>query len=252
MNGTKLVDEYVGWLREQTKIEIVGDWTAIMTPFLDRHNDFLQIYVKQNGDEYLLTDDGYILQDLAASGCTLDTPKRKSLLKVALNGYGVRCKDGELVATATRSSFPAKKHGLIQAMLAVDDLYYLAQPHVASLLWDDVREWFAQKGISHIAGIKLGGISGYDHKFDFAIPETRERPERLLRTINTPQRNSVLTFVTAWQDVRELRPAGTRAIAVLNDIGQTVRQREVDALAEYDIGSVLWSQREQHVEEFAA
>ena len=60
-----LLDEYARWLKEKTLIRQVDEWVKITTPYLDRHND------------YVLTDAGYILQDLELSGCRLDTAKEK-------------------------------------------------------------------------------------------------------------------------------------------------------------------------------
>ena len=47
----KLIDEYTAWLKDKTALRQVGDWIEITTPYLDRHNDYIQIYVKrENGN----------------------------------------------------------------------------------------------------------------------------------------------------------------------------------------------------------
>ncbi len=48
-------------------------------PFLDRHNDALQIYARRENGGFLLTDDSYTVHDLQASGCALNTDKRRDL-----------------------------------------------------------------------------------------------------------------------------------------------------------------------------
>jgi len=60
----RLVDEYASWLKEKTLIRQVDEWVEITTPYLDRHNDYLQIYARRRNGDYVLTDAGYILQDL--------------------------------------------------------------------------------------------------------------------------------------------------------------------------------------------
>ncbi len=56
-------ENYYRWLNAKTQIkEINSQWVEITTPYLDRHNDCLQIYAKKENDSYLLTDDGYIIQ----------------------------------------------------------------------------------------------------------------------------------------------------------------------------------------------
>ena len=80
-----LIDEYVSWLHDQTALREVGEVVEITTPYLDRNNDHVQIYVKKEGDIYIVGDDGYTFADLELSGCELDTPKRKQLLELTLN-----------------------------------------------------------------------------------------------------------------------------------------------------------------------
>src|SRR5215472_2464367 len=71
----QLVETYVEWLRQGFSAESVGEVCELTTPFLDRHNDYLQIYaIKQNGI-IKLSDDGYILSDLRSSGLELITPR---------------------------------------------------------------------------------------------------------------------------------------------------------------------------------
>ena len=126
-----LVDTYVEWINQKHSVKDIDGVCEIATPFLDRHNDQLQIYVKKAGDTLILTDDGYILGDLELSGFEITTENRKRVLHSILNGFGARLQGGEIIAEATTESFPQKKHDLIQAMLAINDLFVMAQPMVA-------------------------------------------------------------------------------------------------------------------------
>src|SRR5208282_6825471 len=76
--------------------QVNGSWVEITTPYLDRHNDALQIYVRRENDGFVLTDDSYIVHDLESSGCKLDTEKRKDLLGMTLKGFGVKL-NGEAI-----------------------------------------------------------------------------------------------------------------------------------------------------------
>ena len=131
-----LLDAYHDWLKDMTVWHQMDKWVEITTPYLDRHNDYLQIYVKKKTDgEFLLTDDGYILEDLKQSGCVLDSHKRQELLQMTLNGFGVK-KDGDaLQVHASAESFASCKHNLVQAMLAVNDMFYLTVPVIANLFY---------------------------------------------------------------------------------------------------------------------
>ena len=85
----QLTNTYHNWLSEKTILREIRDWVEITTPFLDRHNDHMQIYAKSSNGGFILTDDGYTIDDLEMSGCKLNTPKRLDLLHMTLNGFGV-------------------------------------------------------------------------------------------------------------------------------------------------------------------
>ena len=84
-----LTDSYVRWLRDNILIQAESDgWFSITTPFLDRHNDNFEIYVKEEDGGYLLTDDGHTIRDLRSSGCDVLSGKREKFVSSILNGYG--------------------------------------------------------------------------------------------------------------------------------------------------------------------
>jgi hypothetical protein len=165
----KLLDAYATWLRETTALQQIDDWVEITTPYLDRHNDHLQVYVRRDNGGFLLTDDSHVISDLRLSGCELDTPKRGELLQQVLNGFGVNRQEDALVVRASSADFANRKHNLVQAMLAVDDLFCLAQPVVASLFVEDVTAWLEAHAVRYVAKVKLSGKGGFDHMFDFLI-----------------------------------------------------------------------------------
>jgi hypothetical protein len=249
----KLLQDYRAWLRDKTTLrEVNGEWVEITTPYLDRHNDVLQIYARAENGGYVLTDDSYIIHDLEASGCRLDTEKRQDLLKMTLNGFGVKLKDAALEVHATAENFPLRKHSLIQAMLAVNDLFYLAKPIVESLFFEDVIAWLEANGIRYTPKLKFTGTSGYDHLFDFVIPKSHQQPERILKAITRPTRETAESFIYAWGDTREVRPPGSKAYAMLNDAQQPVSSGVLEAFRNYQIRPVPFSHRAEVVAELAA
>ena len=240
-----LVDRYLIWLKDKTALRQVKDWIEITTPYLDRHNDYLQIYAKKKNGGYLLTDDGYTIEDLRHSGCELESKKRKDLLALTLNGFGVKLEGDDLVVQAAADNFSVRKHNLVQAMLAVNDLFSLAVPMVASLFLEDVTTWLDLHEIRYTPKVKFTGKSGFDHLFDFVIPASKKQPERILQTINRPNRNTAQVVAFSWIDTKEVRPSQSRAFAFLNDADHTPSSSVTDALNNYSVQPVPWSQREE-------
>jgi hypothetical protein len=247
-----LMDAYHAWLRDKSTLRQIDDWVEITTPYLDRHNDYVQIYAQRSNGGFTLTDDGYTLGDLEQIGCKLDSRKRQDLLRMTLNGFGVQLEGSALRVHAAPENFSLRKHNLVQAILAVNDMFYLAVPMVASLFYEDVVAWLDIHDVRYTPKVKFTGKTGYDHLFDFVIPKSRQQPERIVQTINRPNRNTAQAVVLSWVDTKEVRSPESRAYALLNDTEQEVSLAVVDALRSYDVRPVAWSRRESVREELAA
>lgn len=247
-----LLNAYSDWLRRKTTIRQHDEWVEITTPYLDRHNDYLQIFAKRDNGTFLLSDDGYIISDLELSGCKLESAKRQALLKTTLQGFGIELRDGRLEVRANSEDFALRKHNLLQAMLAVNDLFYLSSPNVSSLFIEDVLTWLEEHDIRFIPKVKFSGKSHLDHLFDVVIPKSRQNPERILQIVNRPSKEAAESIAFKWIDTKEVRDSTSRAYAILNDVDQNISSSVPTALQQYDIRPVLWSKRDEAVNELAA
>jgi Domain of unknown function DUF1829/Domain of unknown function DUF1828 len=248
----RLMEAYHTWLKDKSVLRQIDQWVEITTPYLDRHNDYLQIYAKTANGGFILTDDGYTIDDLEQSGCKLESPKRQDLLKMTLNGFGVQVDGKALQVHASPDNFALRKHNLVQAMLAVNDMFYLAMPMVASLFYEDVVTWLDLHDVRYTPKVKFTGKTGYDHLFDFVIPKSKIQPERIIQTINRPNRDTAQSVVLSWVDTKEVRSPDSRAYAILNDAEHGVSPAVIDALRSYDVRPVTWSQREDVRQELVA
>ena len=248
----EVIDDYVAWLRRGIQADSINGVCELTTPFLDRHNDHLQIYVARSGDKIRVSDDGYVLADLEQGGLEITTPKRGDILTATLNGFGVRNEGRELFVEASPSNLGQRVHSLVQAMLAVNDMYVLAQPRVASFFWEDVRAYFDERDVRYSPRVKIPGKSGFDHAIDFVIPKSRLRPERLVQAINAPTKNTIAGYLFALTDTREAREAASEAYAFLNDMERAVGGDVLEALEAYRVVAVPWSAREDHLAELAS
>jgi hypothetical protein len=250
----KLIDSYVGWLRQGLSAEDAGEACELTTPFLDRHNDHLQVYAVRRNGNITLSDDGYILSDLRTSGLDVDTPKRKMVLDSVLNGLGVKVEGAQLMIEASPSNLGQRLHSLVQAMLAINDMFVMAQPRVASLFFEDVKMFLERHEVRYTARVKLAGKSGYDHGIDFLIPRSPKRPERILQAIASPKRDNIFAYLWTLSDTRAARTAESQveAYAFLNDQGQLVGGDVLEALTTYEVVPAVWSDRERFVEALAS
>jgi Domain of unknown function DUF1829/Domain of unknown function DUF1828 len=247
-----LIEGYWRWLRERSSIKQIDDWTEITTPYLDRHNDYLQIYARKEGKNYVITDGGDTLSDLEQSGCVITTTNGQAILRSILNGFGVEHHNGELQVHASPDNFAIRKHNLIQAILSVHDMFFLASPTIEALFFEDVAAWLEASEIRFTSRVKLAGKTGFDHMFDFVIPKSRSASERILKAINNPNKTTTMALIAAWLDTRASRPEDSQPYAILNDTERPVGGSVTDALTNYGITPVEWSIREQFHDKLAA
>lgn len=246
----RLVDAYVQWLREGLDVQPINGSCELTTPFLDRHNDHLQIYATKRDDQIILSDDGYILSELRTSGVDLNTPRRREIVQDILNGFGVKSDSRQLTAEASAKTLGQKVHSLLQAMLAINDLYVMAQPRVASFFLEDVQHFLDEKRIRYSPRVKITGKSGFDQAIDFLIPKSLLLPERFIKAIPDPKKETVALYLFSLQDTRAARTDGeSEAYAFLDNRAHKISMEVVEALKSYDVHSVPWTEREQHVKE---
>jgi hypothetical protein len=236
-----LIAVYLRWLKEGLQVTELQGSCRIATPFVDRHNDEIEIYVEKRNGGLLLTDDGYTIADLASSGMAFSTEKRKAHLTAILNGFGVRQEGEELQVHATPQDFPQKKHNLVQAMLAVNDMFVMGEEHVLSFFKEDVAKFLETNQIPVFPDFKLSGRSGFDHKFDFGLSRTQRRPARVVQAINNLTKDQALTFAFAVADVRALRAEPLLAFTFVNDVEHPPNEDNLAAIKAYDIEALLWS-----------
>jgi hypothetical protein len=249
-----LVNKYIDFIKENMSIDKIDDTSyEIETPFLDRRNDFITIYVvfdKQDKNNIVLTDNGYTLSDLELSGLEFNTKKRKQELQTVLNGFGVQMdKDKRLFVNATAESFAHKKHNLIQALLGVNDMFVLAQNKVMNLFYEDVGYYFDENDIRYTPNVILEGKSHFNHKFEYIIPKSKYAPERTIKLLNRPKAENLKATLFAFEDTGDKRRG--KGYIILND-EESIKTDLIEAINEYKITPILWSQKNNYKEELAA
>jgi Domain of unknown function DUF1829 len=177
----------------------------------------------------------------AVSGSKKESPSRRKLPDVSQDIYE---RDLE-------SLIEGRLHSLVQAMLAVNDMFVMAQPRVASFFFEDVRAYLDSHDVRYTARVKLAGKSGYDHGVDFLIPKSRQRPERLLQAIAAPKRDNIFGYLWTLSDTRAARGGGSaqesEAYAFLNDQEQAIGGDVIEALHAYRVIPAVWSERDKYV-----
>lgn len=249
-----LARSYLSWIRTNVTEEALDETTTeLTTPFLDRHNDHIQIYAERHDhDLFLLTDDGYITSELKASGVERRGSRRQELFQGLLSGYGVTLVGNELQVEADPSNLGQRVHNLVQAMLSLDDMFVLSEPQVKQVFIEDVTNFLDDSNVRYSPRVKIAGKSGLDHMVNFVIPKSRGAPERILQAINNPRRDRVESLLFAANDTRAVRGMDVTYFALINDSKREVPSDIINALSAYEISARPWSRRDEIVESLAA
>lgn len=243
MDIQKLITEYAEWLKREITFEKIGEYYEITTPYLDNANDYLQIYVRQEGNEIYFTDDAYTINNLKMNGVQFKGPRKERLNRI-LSQYGIDLKGDELVAKVPVHAFPQKKHMFVQAMLRVDDMFALSRARVASYFLDDVQTYFDQQDIFYSDNVQFVGKSGFSHNYDFLLQRSKNKPERLCQAVNNPNKSNMGNIIFKWNDTKPSRKEDSQLIVLLNDDNNIARGVE-EAFKNYDVKVVRWSNRNQ-------
>lgn len=273
-----MVEQYLGWLRQELLAQPVDHGCELTTPFLDRHRDQLQIYATRQNGCVILSDAGYAVSELRTAGIEIENTPGKAAIETLLKGFGVALRNRELVVEASPENIGEQMNSLVQAMLSLDDLSRLASldtkapprgqavlpifgyreestrlPAISSSEFEQgVRHFFAEKGIECIAAPQLRGHSNFEYSVDFLIPETKHAPVRYIQLVANPSKRSTKDVLLMVLDTREARSADSRFLVFLNDVRRKVDTDLLEPLAAYDVTPVRWTEREEYLEQLAA
>lgn len=201
---------------------------------------------------YRISDDMYTITDLKMSGLDFKTPKRKQILQdiVRKRGIELDSKKDELYLTVPKSNLGEAQHQLFQAMLDINDLFYLNQSSIKSFFFEDVAKYFDSHEIYYSKDISLRGRSGYTQNFDFLLQRNKSHPERFIKLLNNPSRSHLERFIFSWTDIKEQRGEEGKFIVLINDQDKSI-DTHITHLNEYDIQGVPWSKKNEYQEAFA-
>jgi hypothetical protein len=140
---------------------------------------------------------------------------------------------------------------MVQAMLAIDDMFEVSLENVKNFFTDDIQLFFDENEIYYSRDFSIIGKTGSLYSYEFHIQRTKQKPERFCKAINRVREFNRNLTIFNWIDTIEKRNNEGKLIAILND-ENTVSQVDIDAFKEYDIEPVLFGSRMEYMELFRA
>jgi hypothetical protein len=148
MNVELLMREFKARVCEQVDVKSHGENRFIVnTPFRYEDGDHFGIVLKQEGGEWILTDEASTLMHLSyeISEKDLESGSRAELIGTSLSGFGVENRGGEFVIPVSEERFGDALFNFIQAIMKVSDVSFLSRDIVRSTFLEDFREFLRRK-----------------------------------------------------------------------------------------------------------
>ncbi|MGM9580385.1 MAG: DUF6978 family protein [Anaerovibrio sp.] len=141
--------------------------------------------------------------------------------------------------------FAMSFHMFMQALLAINDMFFLNSPNVKTIFLEDVSDYLEENNIIYTSNFLARVSTRIEFKFDFQI--AGRTSEILISSFNAINRQNLSSFLFDWLDIKEERIRQAKkdvsGLAIINDIEKPVDQQFLNALSAKGTEYILFSQR---------
>lgn len=244
-----IIANYYKWLKDNTtySLDSASGWYRIITPFVGLFNDPIEIYLKKEGDNILLSDDGMTIENLELCGVDISrSDKRKEWVNFICANYGIKIGDNkELQVNTTMADIVQRKHNLICAIEELSALELTAKHTIASLFREEVQKLLIEQDVIFTPQFIAKGSTGIDFTFDFQI--AGRKTETVIKAFNSLNKMNVPNFLFSWDDIKQNRERITgkalTGLAIVNDADNDIKSEYLTALRNKGADYILWSER---------
>lgn len=255
MNVEQVTKEYFDWFKKNHKLSEYKNIIEVSTPSVDSFGDNINLILKPEGDKIRVSDDSYVVWNLEAHGLNVTNKRsrRYRLLNSILEFESVTLdkNTNEIFKITSMKNIGQGIHDVVQSISKITDLMYLNKSNVRSVFTEDVFNYLKDNRdkYDYFPNLQILGQSKLSFNFD-ALFTTKNRVKKLSKFYNSFSKNTVENVLVSWLDTikdREERFDGSLGMAiVVNDQdGQTFSKEYIDALAEYDIDIIPFSDKQK-------
>lgn len=230
-----------------------GEYERIRTPYLYPDGDNIDIFIKPQGNLFLVSDLGETARWLRMQTLSPKrSPKQRSLIEDVCLTHGVelyrgmllaRCRPGDQLASTILR--------VAQASLRFSDLWFTFRSRSVESLTDEVADFLTEREFRFDRGEKIAGRSGRIWTPDFHVRAIQR--SSLVFVLSTGSRSAAKSVVnqvhTAFYDLssRTVGPEALRFVSLFDDTAD-VWSDEDFRLAEQLSMVTRWSQPDEIVD----
>lgn len=139
-DGEWIVKRYMDRLYQDFRVESDDEGCTITMPYLDRHRNFVQVYITKTDSGVALSDYGDTISDLRICGLPIDSDIRRQALNEQLNLFGIELNGDELRMSSTWDDLPTLLHEFAQGILAIGGLIHMVTEVEGRMSVEDVLD----------------------------------------------------------------------------------------------------------------
>ncbi|PIC71379.1 hypothetical protein CSV77_04950 [Sporosarcina sp. P16b] len=240
-------NSYFKWIQENTTFsDVLHNAVEISSPFTDSLNENIKIYIETNSDQFKVTDGGFTIWSLEATGMSFRKgTHRQNLLHTLIGRLNVHLEveSNELFIMTDKNNLGKAIHQLIQAILSVSDLLWYGKKTIKNLFFEEVTNYFRKHDdiFDPFPDIEIQGKSRLSHHFDYLM-NVHNREKKLVRLINHLDQTQLERTLLSWSDTSKQRESkygeNLGMVALINDKDKTIPSKYLDAFQEYKIEPV--------------
>lgn len=250
--NSELRHEFSDALSQDFRAEEVDGDCRVVLPLYKPDGDPVVLYIIEDGDEYVITDEGYTHGALFNSGVNLDTTKRENRLQAAAERFNLEEAKSEVRARARSGELGSRIWDTAQAAQWIGFLQYTKKPHSPSYFKEKVAAFLKSEGFNVIPDQKVKGESGRI-RVDFEVADVPRRTfiETIQARGNTDLKEK--SIQVSWKWIKIGRVMGdVRFYSVINDKDVAYGEDDIEPLLDDSTGVISWEDRDLLTEALSA
>lgn len=148
MNTDTITEEFRRRVCEQIDLAPQGEGRFVVaTPFRFEDGDHFSIFLKREGNGWILSDEASTFMHLSywLDTDAIESGNRKQIVDNSLSAFTVENRDGELVVPVYEGRFGDALFDFVQALTKVTDISFLSREVVRSTFMEDLKTFLKSK-----------------------------------------------------------------------------------------------------------
>lgn len=244
---------YINWIQENTMFtEVLNEAIEVSSPFFDVLNENIKIYIEPNSDKYKITDDGYTMWNLESMGMSFRKGyTREKVLIDTINRSSVNLDSTskEFYIYSNMKDLGKTVHIMLQTIISITDMIRFNTNKIKDIFSEEVSYYFKNNSeiFDPFPDVEIQGKSKLIYRFDYLM-SLRNKEKKLVRLINNLNKTQVESTLISWQDTHDQRKSKYKdeklsMVALINDKDKELSREYLDALYEYNIEPVGFSDK---------